>query len=137
MRQRVLRAYAAEKTSEKTPGRSLCSAHVLLLVAQVELSQLPLPHPPRLVGFGGAAGAGGLRRLGALAAGRCPLEQVLRDGTVQVLHGGRGCHADHPRVLQGLKGCHPVTGVHCEQTIDEILGQVGHTGPGLKHKGGD
>lgn len=38
-----------------------CSARVLLLVAQVELPQLPLPHAPRLVGFGGAAGAGGLR----------------------------------------------------------------------------
>lgn len=90
------------------------SASVLLLVAQVELSQLPFPNPPRLVGFGGAAGAGGLCGLGALAAGRRPLEKVLRDGTVQVLHGGRGCHADHPRVLQGLKGCHPVTGVHRE-----------------------
>lgn len=114
-----------------------CSAGVLLLVAQVELSQLPFPNPPRLVGLGGAAGARGLRGLGALAAGRCPLEKVLGDGTVQVLHGGRGCHADHPGVLQGLKGRHPVTGVHREQAIDEILGQVGHAGPGLKHKRGN
>lgn len=91
-----------------------CSASVLLLVAQVELSQLPFPNPPWFVGFGGAAGTGGLCGLGALAAGRRPLEKVLRDGTVQVLHGGRGCHADHPRVLQGLKGCHPVAGVHRE-----------------------
>lgn len=112
------------------------SARVLLLVAQVELPQLPLPHTPRLVGLGGAAGAGGLSRLGALAAGGRPLEKVLGDGTVQVLHGGGGCHADHPRVLQGLQGRHPVAGVHRQQAVDEILGQVGHARPGLKHKRG-
>lgn len=46
-------------SAEETCGGR--SARVLLLVAQVELAQLPLPHAPRLVGFGGAAGAGGLR----------------------------------------------------------------------------
>lgn len=129
-----------EKTSGKTSGRQVparCSARVLLLVAQVELSQLPFPNPARLVGLGGAAGARGLRRLGALAAGGGSLEKVLGDGTVQVLHGGGGRHADHPGVLQGLKGCHPVAGVHREQAVDEVLGQVGHAGPGLKHKRGN
>lgn len=139
MQQRVPHAYTAGKTSGKTfwqvPAR--CSAGVLLLVAQVELSQLPFPNPPRLVGLGGAAGARGLGGFGALAAGRCPLEKVLGDGAVQVLHGGGGCHADHPGVLQGLEGGHPVAGVHRQQAIDEILGQVGHAGPGLKHKRGN
>ena len=44
------------------------SAVVLLLVAAVELAQLLLPGPPRLAGLGGAAGARGLGRLGAVAA---------------------------------------------------------------------
>lgn len=68
------------KDAWQVPARR--SASVLLLVAQVELTQLPFPNPPRLVGFGGTAGAGGLRGLGALAARRGPLEKVLRDGTV-------------------------------------------------------
>lgn len=52
-------------TSALQPGGS---AIVLLLVAQVELPQFPLPYTARLVGACGAAGTRGLGRFGALTA---------------------------------------------------------------------
>lgn len=107
------------------------SAVVLLLVAAVQLAQLLLSHPPGFVGLGGAAGARGLGRLGAVAARRRPLQEVLGDAALQVLHGGRGGHADHPGVLEGLARREPLAGVHRQDALHEVLGQVGHAGPRL------
>ena len=107
------------------------SAIVLLLVAAAEFPELLFAGPPGLVGPGGAAGAGGLGRLGAVAARRRPLQEVLGDGALQVFHGGRGGHADHPGVLQRLAGRQTLAGVHRQHPLDEVLGQVGHAGPGL------
>lgn len=111
---------------------SLGSAIVLLLVAAVELAELLLPGPPCLAGLGGTAGARGLGRLGAVAARRRPLQEVLGDGALQVLHGRRSGHADDPRVLEGLSSCQPLTWVHRQHTVNEVLCQVGHTWPGLE-----
>lgn len=104
---------------------------VLLLIAPVQFPQLLLPNSPSFVGFGGAAGASRLGRLGAVAARRRPLEEVLRYATLQVLHGGGRGHANDPRVLQGLSGCKPLAGVHRQDPLNKILGQVGHAGPWL------
>lgn len=80
------------------------SAVVLLLVPPVQLTQLLLAHPPGFVGLCGAAGACGLSRLGAVATRGRPLQEVLGDAALQVLHGRGGGHADDPGVLEGLAG---------------------------------
>lgn len=67
-----------------------------------------------------------------MAARRRPLEEVLRYAALQVLHGGGRGHANDPRVLQGLSGCEPLAGVHRQDPLDKILGQVGHAGPRLQ-----
>lgn len=110
------------------------SAIVLLLVTQIELPKLSLSHSARLVGVCRAAGTCGLGRFGALAARGGTFEEVLGDGTVQILHRGRGCHAHHPRMPQGLQCSHTGAGVHCQQAVNEVFGQVGHAGPGLEAK---
>lgn len=129
--EREVKVVGAALSPEVLAAAATLSAIVLLLVAPVQLAQLLLPKPSSLVGLGGAAGAGGLGRLGAVAARRRPLEEVLGDATLQVLHGGRRGHADDPRVLQGLSGGQPLAGVHRQDPLHKILGQVGHAGPRL------
>lgn len=107
------------------------SAIVLLLVAAVELPQLLLSDTPRSAWLARATGARWLCWLRALAARRCPLEQVLRNAAMQVLHGRRGSHANNPGVLERLAGRQPLTRVHSEHTVNEVLCQVGHTRPWL------
>lgn len=111
------------------------SAVVLLLIATVELAQLLLAHPPGFVGLGGAAGARGLGRLGTVAARRCPLEEVLRDAALQVLHGRRRRHADDPGMLEGLASRQTLAGLHRQDPLHKVFGQVGHTGPRLGETG--
>ena len=57
--------------------------------------------------------------------------EVLGDGAVQVLHGGTGCHGDNPVMTEGLSSSHAGAGVRGQQTLDKVLCQVGHGGPGL------
>lgn len=108
------------------------SAVVLLLIAQVQLAQLPLSHPPSFVGLGGAAGARGLGGFGAVAARGRPLQEVLGDAALQVLHGGRRRHADDPGVFEGLTSCETLAGVHGENPLHKVFGQVRDTGPRLE-----
>lgn len=110
------------------------SAIILLLIAQVELPQFTLPNTAGLVGARGAAGTCGLGRFGALATRRSTLEEILGDGSMQILHGRRGCHAYYPWVSQGLQCSHPCSRVHCQQAVNEVLGQVRYTRPGLEAK---
>ena len=58
------------------------------------------------------------------AASRRSLSQVLGDGPLQVLGGGRGCLCGHPWVQQGLVRRQPGDGVHAEQASNEVFGQV-------------
>lgn len=110
------------------------STVVLLLISTVQLPQLLLSHPSSLVGFGGAAGASGLGRLGAVAAGGRPLQEVLGYTALEVLHGRRRSHADDPGMLEGLAGRESLAGVHRQNPFHEVLGQVGHAGPWLQVK---
>lgn len=110
------------------------SAVVLLLIATVQLAQLLLSHPPGLVGFGRAAGARGLGRLGAVAARRRTLQEVLRNTALEVFHGRGGRHADDPRVLEGLAGRQPLAGVHRQNALHKVFGQVGHARPRLERR---
>lgn len=80
------------------------SAVVLLLITAVELAELFLSSTPRLVGFGRTAGTCRLGRLSAMATRGRPLQEVLRYGALQVLHGGGGSHAHNPGVFEGLAG---------------------------------
>lgn len=112
------------------------SAVVLLLVAAVELPQLLLSDASCSAWLAGAAGARWLCWLCALAARRRPLEQVLRDAALEVLHGRRSSHANNPWVLERLTGRQPVARVHSEHAVNEVLRQVRHTRPWLVRRAG-
>lgn len=76
------------------------------------------------------AGAGGAARAPGGAARR-PLPEVLRNGAVEVPHGGAGGHGDHPGVTDGLFGCRARGRVQQQQALDKVPRQVGHGGPRL------
>lgn len=110
---------------------TLLSTVTLLLVAAIEFSQLLLANASRLAGLRGAAGASGLCWFGAVAAWWRSLQEVLGNGTLQVLHGGGSSHADNPRVFKCLARSQTLSGIHREDTVNEVLSKIGNTRPWL------
>lgn len=70
-----------------------------------------------------------------MATRRRPLQEVLGDAALQVLHGRGGRHADDPGVLEGLAGRETLAGLHRQDPLHKVFGQVGHAGPRLRGGG--
>lgn len=37
-------------------------------------------------------------------------------------------------MLEGLAGCEPHAGIHCQNPLHKVFGQIGHTGPWLERE---
>lgn len=53
---------------------------------------------------------------------------------MEVPHGGAGGHGYHPGVLDSLVSRQAGRWVQKEQALDEVLGEIGNRGPGLRKR---
>lgn len=71
-----------------------------------------------------SAGGSGAARAPRGASGHPP-PQVPGNRSMEVSHGGAGCHVRHPRVTDGLVRRQTGGGVDLQEALDEVLGEVG------------